>query len=151
MGQGQEGGSVSPHSCSFITSFCNLYPEYRLLSRARLSANPSSRVAVNFHSPSRIFAFSRIPLRISAKSRIPMIPFSNLTAKSLNLTTALHFAVLSGNVEICELIIAHQEFLHFPESRSEFRPNPGSRWYPSRSWWAAGPEYSESSMKRRGR
>ena len=53
-----------------------------------------------------------------------MIPFSNLTAKSLNLTTALHFAVLSGNVEICELIIARQEFLHFPESRSEFRPDP---------------------------
>ena len=34
---------------------------------------------------------------------------ANLTAKSLNLTTALHFAVLSGNVEICELIITAGE------------------------------------------
>ena len=34
---------------------------------------------------------------------------ANLTAKSLNLTTALHFAVLSGNVEICKLIITAGE------------------------------------------
>ena len=68
MGQGQEGGSVSPHSCSFFTSFCNHYPEYRLLSRARVR---------------------RIPLSESQS-----------------------------------ISIARQEFLHFPESRSEFRPNP---------------------------
>ena len=40
-------------------------------SRAKISANPASLVAVESRIPSIIFSFSRIPYCVSAKSRIP--------------------------------------------------------------------------------
>ena len=61
IGQGQEGGSVIPHSCFFFTNFCNLYPEYRFLSHARVRRNPTPESRSFPVSRQEFFAFSRIP------------------------------------------------------------------------------------------
>jgi len=68
-----------PPDPELLSSLCRiLFPFPNTPSRAKILANPASRVAIKSRFPSRHFAFYRIPRCILAKPQIPAIPFQTL-------------------------------------------------------------------------